>query len=134
MKMLFGPVLLLALSPITSAQTPENLQADLSREARAADPRFADFSAARGAAFFTSRHGGDWTCASCHTEDPRRAGRHAVTGKTIEPLAPVAHPTRFTDSRKVDKWFRRNCNDVVGRECTIAEKGDVLTYLLSLGH
>jgi hypothetical protein len=28
--------------------------------------------------------------------------------------------------------FARNCNDVVGRECTLQEKGDVLTWLLSL--
>jgi hypothetical protein len=32
----------------------------------------------------------------------------------------------------VEKWFKRNCNDVAGRACTALEKGDVLTYLLSL--
>ena len=36
---------------------------------------------------------------------------------------------RFTDPEKVAKWFTRNCNSVLGRECTAAEKGDVITYL-----
>ena len=39
---------------------------------------------------------------------------------------------RFTDAAKSEKWFRRNCNDVVGRECTAAEKADVLAWLLTL--
>lgn len=30
------------------------------------------------------------------------------------------------------KWFRRNCNDVMGRECTTVEKADVLSWLLTL--
>ena len=40
---------------------------------------------------------------------------------------------RFTRPDKVEKWFRRNCNDVLGRACTASEKGDVLAYLMSLG-
>ncbi|MFP5443986.1 MAG: DUF1924 domain-containing protein, partial [Betaproteobacteria bacterium] len=35
----------------------------------------------------------------------------------------------FTDTAKVDKWFRRNCNDVLSRECTAMEKADVLAYV-----
>jgi hypothetical protein len=60
------------------------------------------------------------------------AGRHAKTGKPIAPLAPAANTERFTDAAKSEKWFRRNCNDVVGRPCTTQEKGDVLAYLMSL--
>jgi hypothetical protein len=30
----------------------------------------------------------------------------------------------------VEKWFKRNCNDVLARACTPAEKADVLAYLL----
>jgi hypothetical protein len=30
----------------------------------------------------------------------------------------------------VEKWFRRNCNDVLGRTCTPSEKADVMAYLL----
>jgi len=36
---------------------------------------------------------------------------------------------RFTDKKKVDKWFRRNCKGVIGRECTAQEKVDWITYL-----
>jgi cytochrome c peroxidase len=89
--------------------------------------------AARGQQFFTQRHGGEWSCASCHTSQPMADGRHASTGKHIAPLAPAANPQRFTDAAKTEKWFRRNCKDVLGRECTAAEKADVLAWLLSLG-
>lgn len=86
----------------------------------------------RGRAFFTSPHGGEWSCASCHGNPPTATGKHASTGKTIGPLAPAFNPRVFTDSAKVDKWFRRNCNDVLKRECSAAEKADVLAYLLAL--
>ncbi|HDR9510457.1 cytochrome C [Burkholderia cepacia] len=86
----------------------------------------------RGQQFFTSRHGRDWSCATCHGGTPTGPGRHVVTGKTIEPLAPAFNPARFTDAARTEKWFRRNCKDVVGRECTAAEKADVLSWLMSL--
>ena len=88
--------------------------------------------AARGRVFFTSRHGGEWSCASCHHAPPTRPGQHASTGKALEPLAPAFNPRAFTDSAKVDKWFRRNCKDVLQRECSAAEKADVLAWLISL--
>jgi hypothetical protein len=88
--------------------------------------------AARGQAFFTTRHGKDWSCSSCHGAVPTQTGKHAATGKPIQPLAPAFHAERFTDSAKTEKWFRRNCNDVVGRECSPGEKADVLAWLISL--
>jgi hypothetical protein len=88
--------------------------------------------AERGRAFFTSRHGGEWSCASCHGSPPTAPGKHASTGKAIDPLAPAFNPKGFTDTAKVDKWYRRNCNDVLKRECSPAEKADVLAYLLAL--
>lgn len=88
--------------------------------------------ATRGQAFFTQRHGGEWSCASCHGTPPTQQGKHASTGKTIAPLAPAFNPKAFTDTAKVDKWFRRNCNDVLQRACSAQEKADVLTYLGSL--
>lgn len=88
--------------------------------------------AGRGQAFFTSRHGGEWSCASCHGQPPTAAGKHASTGKTLQPLAPAANARAFTDSAKVDKWFRRNCKDVLQRECSAGEKADVLAYLIGL--
>jgi len=89
--------------------------------------------AERGRIFFTSRHGGEWSCASCHRDAPLTPGRHASTGKAIDPIAPAANPAAFTDTARVDKWFRRNCKDVLGRECSAREKADVLAYLLGLG-
>ncbi len=109
--------------PVTAA-TPQGLLDALQRESAPGDP-------ARGARFFTSRHGGEWSCASCHTEKPVQPGRHAKTDKPIQPLAPAANAERFTDAAKVDKWFRRNCNDVLNRACSPQEKADVLAWLLA---
>ena len=89
-------------------------------------------SAARGQSFFTTPHGREWSCASCHTATPTVAGKHAATGKPIAAMAPAFNPQRFTDAAKTEKWFRRNCNDVVGRACTPAEKADVLAWLMTL--
>jgi len=63
---------------------------------------------------------------------PTATGKHASTGKSIAPLAPAFNPKAFTETAKVDKWFRRNCKDVLARECSAAEKADVLAYLNSL--
>ena len=87
---------------------------------------------ARGQQFFNTRQGREWSCASCHGALPTQAGKHASTGKPISALAPAFNPERFTDAAKTEKWFRRNCNDVAGRECTAAEKADVLSWLLTL--
>ncbi|MDH5255390.1 MAG: DUF1924 domain-containing protein [Gammaproteobacteria bacterium] len=103
----------------------------IEQSARAAG-KFTGFSAERGAAFYRAK-GTDWSCATCHTPDPRKPGRHTVTGKAIEPMAPAVNARRLTDEAKVEKWFKRNCKDVLGRECTALEKGDVITYLRSLG-
>ena len=121
---------LLALTAPARAQAPADFLADFERQARQADPGFQGFSAERGRQFFTRTHGSDWSCASCHTDAPATSGKHAKTGKSIAPLAPAANPRRFTDAAKVDKWFKRNCNDVLGRACTASEKADVLAYLL----
>jgi uncharacterized membrane protein len=88
--------------------------------------------AARGQTFFTSKHAKDWSCSSCHTATPTVDGKHASTGKVIAPMAPAFNAERFTDSAKTEKWFRRNCNDVVGRECSAGEKADVIAWLLTL--
>lgn len=85
-----------------------------------------------GRAFFTRTHGSAWSCASCHGEVPTAPGRHASTGKAIAPLAPAANPRAFTDAAQVDKWLRRNCRDVLKRECSAGEKADVLAWLGSL--
>ena len=68
-------------------------------------------------------------CTTCHTDDLRRTGKHATTGKAIEPLAPSANPKRFTDVEHIEKWFGRNCKWTLGRECTPQEKGNVLVMI-----
>jgi cytochrome c553 len=89
-------------------------------------------NAAKGQTFFNAKHGAEWSCASCHGTPPTAEGKHANTGKLIAPLAPAFNPKAFTDTAKVDKWFRRNCKDVLSRECSAGEKADVLAYLNSL--
>lgn len=89
-------------------------------------------NAERGKSLFINRQGGEWSCASCHGNPPTASARHATTGKTITALAPAFNPERFTDTAKVDKWFRRNCKDVFNRECTASEKADILTWLVQL--
>jgi len=88
--------------------------------------------AVRGQQFIDAIHGKEWRCSTCHTKQPTAEGMHASTHKAITPLAPATNPKRFTDSAKTEKWFRRNCNDVLGRECTAAEKADVLAWLIGL--
>lgn len=122
----------LAVMPVAMAESPAEIQRSFEQAARKTTPAFAGFSVRRGTQFFKSTHGGEWSCASCHTQDPRATGKHAKTGKEIRPLAPAADAQRFTNPAKVEKWFKRNCNDVLARECTPLEKGDVLTYLMSL--
>ena len=124
-------ILMLSLQAVSAAAVDgTSYQRDLLLAARAADSKFVA-DAARGAAWFADTHGSDWSCSSCHTVDPRKAGKHATTGKVISALAPAITPTRFTDAAKSDKWFRRNCNDVVGRECSAAERADVMAFLLN---
>ncbi|WP_025916036.1 DUF1924 domain-containing protein [Herminiimonas sp. CN] len=89
-------------------------------------------SAQRGQQFFTSKHGREWSCASCHSAVPNKTTQHIVTGKSILPLAPAANDQRFTDAAKSEKWFKRNCNDVLVRECTSQEKVDIIAWLLTI--
>jgi mono/diheme cytochrome c family protein len=113
------------------AETGQQIQQQYSKEAAATQPGFTA-SAKRGDAFFHQRFALNDkmpACVSCHTDNPRQAGKHAVTGKEIKPLAPQANAERLTDPAKVEKWFNRNCKEVVGRQCTPAEKADFLAFL-----
>ncbi len=123
--------LALASAGVALAETPAAIQEGFARDARRENPAFVAFSAERGRQFFTTAHGRDWSCASCHSANPAAAGKHATTGKSIAALAPAANAERFTSPAKVDKWFKRNCNDVAGRDCSAQEKGDVLAWLLA---
>ena len=120
----------LALAGTAQAVQPGELLAGYEATARRESPAFSGVSASRGEQFFNARHGNDWSCASCHGASGTAQGKHAKTGKAIAPLSPIANPERFADAARAEKWFKRNCNDVLGRACTSAEKGDVLAYLL----
>lgn len=120
----------LALQP-AFAETPIEVLAALKAEASATSG-FQDFSADRGEKFFKAKHNHNLSCSTCHTDNPAAQGKHSETDKIIKPLAPAANEERFTDMKKVAKWFKRNCNDVLDRECTAQEKGDVLAYLLTV--
>jgi hypothetical protein len=71
------------------------------------------------------------SCATCHTADPRNQGKTRAN-KVIEAMAISVNPQRFSDEAKVEKWFGRNCKDVLERACTAQEKGEFIAYLLSI--
>jgi len=94
------------------------------------------FSAEEGKNFFHSKRmhskeKEERSCTTCHTADPKNQGKTAV-GKVIEPMAHSVNPKRFTDPKKIEKWFKRNCKWVLERECTPKEKGDYISYMMSL--
>jgi hypothetical protein len=70
-------------------------------------------------------------CSSCHTANLKVMGKHATTGKAIEPLAPSVNRERLTDAEKIEKWLARNCKWTLGRECTPQEKGNFLVMIRS---
>ena len=113
------------------ADTPEALMRGYAEQARSASASYAGPSPAAGRRLFLQQPR-DWSCATCHTDSPTATGRHAITGKAIAPLAPVANPERFRDAAKAEKWFKRNCSDTLGRACTPAEKADLIAFLLAV--
>ncbi len=138
MRSEFSVCLLLAafvLSPRCLAVPRSEILGQYATAARTASPSFSGFSAARGEKLYVTKFAGGKpetpACTTCHGDDARNAGR-TPTGKVIDPVAGSVAPSRYTDPAKVEKWFKRNCNDVLGRECTPLEKGDWLSYMNSL--
>lgn len=118
---------LLGAAPAALAATPAQILAGYEAEAGTA-------SAARGAQFFraeVARDGKVESCTDCHTANPKATGKTGAH-KPIEPLAPIANRDRLTDPAKVEKWFRRNCRDVLGRECSAQEKADFVAFLIGV--
>lgn len=119
---------LATLSGTAAAASPQQILAAYQQQAGSA-------SAARGEKFFFARptraNGEVVGCTSCHTDNPKAIGKTRAH-KSIEPLAPVANRERLTDPTKVEKWFKRNCKDVLERECTVQEKADFVAFLISV--
>jgi hypothetical protein len=125
-RICFGVLFSCVIALPAWSEHPQDFLASFAAQAKADNAAFSGFDPSRGEQFFKSRHGGDWSCSTCHTENPTAMGKHCVTEKAIEPMAPSVNPQRFTNPEKVEKWIKRNCKDVVKRECTAQEKGDVL--------
>jgi hypothetical protein len=123
-----------ALVPAAAGESPNSLLDFYANAAKASDPGFSGFSAERGEHLFTTHFSTGKpdtpSCTTCHTADPRQAGQTRA-GKDIEPMAASANSKRYSDQAKTEKWFGRNCNNVLGRECTATEKGDFITFMLS---
>ncbi|HEY5580494.1 MAG TPA: DUF1924 domain-containing protein [Rhodoferax sp.] len=100
-------------------------------QAKQENAAFKDFTAAAGQKLYSTK-GAELSCSSCHTDSPKAEGKHVKTNKVIAPMAPSVNPKRFSDAANVEKWFKRNCNDVLKRACSTQEKGDFITYMLSV--
>ncbi|MDD2383520.1 MAG: DUF1924 domain-containing protein [Sulfurospirillaceae bacterium] len=107
----------------------------LSLEAKNTDSTFNGFDAKRGETLFQSKHMGkkgvEISCTTCHTINLKNNGQNVNTNKSILPLAPSVNTGRLSDVKEVEKWLRRNFNDVLNREGTAREKGDVLSYIIT---
>lgn len=130
-KLIGITVLLLAIPLYAQADAVSELEAEYQAQGAG------NFSAAAGKAlwnkeFVDAKKGDKRSCVTCHTADLKQAGKHARTNKVIKPMAPTVNPKRFTDVKKIKKWFVRNCKWTLGRECTAQEKGDVLAFLKNL--
>jgi cytochrome c peroxidase len=127
---LIASICLLAICASALAESKESILSRYERESKSAGYS-EDFSAERGKQlYFNSTTGHQRTpyCTSCHTKDPRSSGK-TRSGKAIKPMAPSVNSERYTNYKKIEKWFRRNCNTVLNRECTPLEKGDFLTFM-----
>ena len=132
MRILLLTALLLNLS---FASVVDDYLNSLKQEVLKENPNFTSFDASRGEKIFTSNHigkkGKEISCTTCHTTNLNNSGENTFTGKIIEPLSPKANPKRFTDIKEIEKWMKRNFNDVYNREGTALEKGDVITYIIN---
>lgn len=81
-----------------------------------------------GKKLWYSRNNGR-SCTTCHGQSPAQVGQHVKTKKRIQPMLVSQNPKRFQNSKKVEKWFLRNCKWTLGRQCTVQEKANILSWL-----
>lgn len=139
-----GMAAIIAISLSASVSASEEVAQELVKRyatmAKMQDANYAGPSAAEGKDFFSRQviqFRGAFkktqkaiACASCHTANPADMGKHIVTGKKIQPLSPVVNAKRFEDIEKVEKQFNKHCHEVVGSDCTAAEKANYIAFLL----
>ena len=124
-------LLLFASANSVFADTPASLVAGYAAEAAKTTPGFTP-SAKRGQEFFTKKWGISKNmpdCTACHGKNINIDGKHVITDKRIAPFSPAINSERFTKFAKVEKWFKRNCMEVVGRECSASEKADFIQFI-----
>lgn len=138
-KLSYMPMLLALLGFVSfSAQadvtTAEQAAKDYGLFAKRLNPQ-STLSAEAGRAFFIKKvvvGGKDLSCAACHTDNPANPGKHNETGKPIKPMAPSVNPQRFSDLNKSAMGFTKHCRDLYGKDCSPQDKGDFITYLLTV--
>ena len=111
-----------------------SLAADYEQEAKKSG-KHVTLSAEAGRAFYTKKvvvDGKEISCSACHTDNPAKEGKHNETGKPIKPVAISANPEAFSDVKKVEKNFAKHCRELYGKDCSARDKGNYLTYLLSV--
>lgn len=131
---LLGLTSLTASAAQTNVTNAEALTKKYIGIAQTVNPEFVS-SVTEGKMFFNRKikmpNGKEMACASCHTTNPANTGKHALTGKSIEPLSPAVNKKRFSDLDKVEEKFTEHCNEIIGTDCTAAEKANYIIYLLT---
>lgn len=126
---------LTAISAQASTANAEKMIMIYTTQAKAANAEYTGPTAGDGKAFYNRKiklsNGKETACASCHTANPADKGKHIVTKKSIKPLSPTVNAQRFADFDKVEAKFTQHCNDIIGSDCTAAEKASYITYVLT---
>lgn len=126
---------LTAMSAQASIANAEKLVMIYTTQAKSVNPEYTGPTATDGKQFFNRKfkqsNGKEMACASCHTENPANNGRHVTTRKVIKPLSPAVNAKRFADFEKVEAKFTQHCTDIIGSDCTAAEKASYITYVLT---
>jgi hypothetical protein len=126
---------LTALSAQASIANAKKLVIIYHTQAIAENKDFPGPSAEEGKIFFNNKvkaaNGKETACASCHTTNPADNGKNILTGKVIQPLSPVVNAKRFADFEKVEAKFAQHCVDILGQDCTAAQKANYITYVLT---
>lgn len=128
---LLGFTTLSAQADITNAEALTKKYVGI---AQTVNPEFVS-SVTEGKMFFNRKfklsNGKEAACASCHTTNPANPGKNIITGKAIAPLSPAVNNKRFKDLDKVEEKFTEHCNEILGTDCTAAEKANYIIYLLT---